>query len=157
MQDPFLLMTERSAQPVKDHKVSGAVGKKQGKSLEFPLVVCIALQVRNKAIGYCQSMNFIVATLLLYCSEEESFWTLCSLIEDVLPEGYYTETLSGLRAASRWQLRSCRRAVTGANPFAPRTCIYSIGVSNNMCRNWRNTSRRILAQQSWQSMVKATA
>eukprot|EP00435_Cladocopium_sp_Y103_P020487 s2054_g5.t1 len=51
-------------------------------------------EVCNKEIGYCQSMNDIVATILLYRSEEETFWTFCSLIEDVLPEGYYTETLS---------------------------------------------------------------
>ena len=57
-------------------------------------------KVRNKEIGYCQSMNFVVATMLMYCSEEQSFWILCSLVEDVLPEGYYTETLSGLRAAT---------------------------------------------------------
>lgn len=46
-------------------------------------------------------MNFIVATMLMYCSEEQSFWILCSLIEDLLPDGYYTESLSGLRAAAQ--------------------------------------------------------
>lgn len=60
--------------------------------------VLLAYAVRNKEIGYCQSMNFIVATMLMYCSEEQSFWILCSLIEDLLPDGYYTESLSGLRA-----------------------------------------------------------
>ena len=63
-------------------------------------LLCDPFQVRNKEIGYCQSMNFVVATMLMYCSEEQSFWILCSLVEDVLPEGYYTETLSGLRAAT---------------------------------------------------------
>ena len=71
-----------------------------------PLVTSLLLlscdpKVRNNEIGYCQSMNFVVATMLMYCSEEQSFWILCSLVEDVLPEGYYTETLSGLRAATR--------------------------------------------------------
>eukprot|EP00434_Breviolum_minutum_P029272 symbB.v1.2.025890.t2/scaffold2547.1/size76550/2 len=60
--------------------------------------VLLAYAVRNKEIGYCQSMNFIVATMLMYCSEEQSFWILCSLIEDLLPDAYYTESLSGLRA-----------------------------------------------------------
>lgn len=46
-------------------------------------------------------MNFIVATMLMYCSEEQSFWILCSLIEDLLPDGYYTESLSGLRAVAQ--------------------------------------------------------
>lgn len=60
--------------------------------------VLLAYAARNPDVGYCQSMNFIVATFLLYCTEEESFWMLCSLIEDVLPSGYYTTDLAGLRA-----------------------------------------------------------
>eukprot|EP00928_Gymnodinium_smaydae_P037483 TRINITY_DN26008_c0_g3_i1.p1 TRINITY_DN26008_c0_g3~~TRINITY_DN26008_c0_g3_i1.p1 ORF type:complete len:581 (-),score=120.94 TRINITY_DN26008_c0_g3_i1:158-1861(-) len=57
-----------------------------------------AFAVRNPQIGYCQSMNFISKTLLLYNDEERTFWILCSLIEDVLPAGLYTPTMSGLRA-----------------------------------------------------------
>ncbi|CAE7479858.1 Tbc1d8b [Symbiodinium pilosum] len=60
--------------------------------------VLLAYAVRNPVIGYCQSMNFIVATFLLYCSEEHAFWTLCSVIEEIMPEGYYTDDLSGLRS-----------------------------------------------------------
>ena len=82
------------------------------------------MQVRNPKIGYCQSMNFIAATFLLplrlhtfltcpgcyliaflccrlrYCREEHAFWILCSVIEDLLPSDYYTEMLTGLRAAA---------------------------------------------------------
>lgn len=40
-------------------------------------------------------MNVLVAVLLLFLSEEKSFWVLCSLIEDGL-NGYFTKNLTGL-------------------------------------------------------------
>jgi len=49
---------------------------------------------RNQAIGYCQSMNIAVAILLLFMTEEESFWTTCCICEELLP-GYYDKSLIG--------------------------------------------------------------
>mmetsp|Transcript_99201 Transcript_99201/g.175951 ORF Transcript_99201/g.175951 Transcript_99201/m.175951 type:complete len:593 (-) Transcript_99201:23-1801(-) len=63
--------------------------------------VLLAFAAKNAQIGYCQSMNFIAATLLLYHTEEQVFWMLCSLIEDLLPEGYYTDSMVGLRVDLR--------------------------------------------------------
>eukprot|EP00438_Fugacium_kawagutii_P028743 Skav229643 [mRNA] locus=scaffold649:315966:343554:- [translate_table: standard] len=57
----------------------------------------LAFAARNPALGYCQSMNFIAAALLRYCDEESAFWILCSLLEDILPEGYYTVNMVGIR------------------------------------------------------------
>ncbi|MDR3549113.1 MAG: TBC domain-containing protein [Candidatus Pacebacteria bacterium] len=45
---------------------------------------------RNPSVGYCQGHNFIVANLLRYMNEEEAFWTLCCLIETILPLDYYS-------------------------------------------------------------------
>ena len=59
--------------------------------------VLLAFAVKNPHVGYCQSMNFIVATLLEYCDEESCFWILCSLVEDMLPESYYTRNMVGVR------------------------------------------------------------
>lgn len=56
--------------------------------------VLAAYSWRNPSVGYCQSMNIIVAVFLLFMSEEEAFWLLCSLCEVLLP-GYYTSPLSG--------------------------------------------------------------
>ena len=58
-----------------------------------------AYAVRNESVGYCQSMNFVAASLLLALptQEEEAFWVLCALVEDSLPE-YYTHTMSALKA-----------------------------------------------------------
>jgi len=59
--------------------------------------VLLAFAAKNPQIGYCQSMNFIVATLLECCDEESAFWILCSLVEDMLPENYYTRNMIGVR------------------------------------------------------------
>lgn len=56
-----------------------------------------AYSERNEVLGYCQSMNFIAAILLLVMGEERAFWVFCAIIEDILPEDYYTKSLTGSR------------------------------------------------------------
>lgn len=63
--------------------------------------VLLAFAAKNPKIGYCQSMSFVAATLLMYMEEESAFWTLCGLLEDILPEDYFSERMSGLRADLR--------------------------------------------------------
>jgi hypothetical protein len=57
----------------------------------------IAYSVRNPAVGYCQSMNFLAAVLLLHLTEEQAFWVLAALIEDILPADYYSVSMLGSR------------------------------------------------------------
>jgi hypothetical protein len=38
--------------------------------------VLLAYSLRNPAVGYCQSMNFIVAILILFMEEEAAYWVL---------------------------------------------------------------------------------
>ncbi|KNE73069.1 hypothetical protein AMAG_17334 [Allomyces macrogynus ATCC 38327] len=57
--------------------------------------VLVAFSFFNAEIGYCQSLNYIVGLLLLFMSEEEAFWTLVVITENLLPAGMYTKTLSG--------------------------------------------------------------
>ena len=59
-----------------------------------------AYSIKNSDIGYCQSMNFLAACLLMYLDEEESFWMLAVICED-LAEGYYTPGLPGLQVDIR--------------------------------------------------------
>ncbi|GMT05883.1 hypothetical protein PENTCL1PPCAC_28057 [Pristionchus entomophagus] len=52
-------------------------------------------------LGYCQGMGVVVSTLLLFLPEETTFWTMTSLIEDILPANYYSANLLGLQADER--------------------------------------------------------
>lgn len=49
-------------------------------------------------IGYCQGMGTIAASLLLFLEEEDSFWLMCAIIEDILPASYYSHSLIGVQA-----------------------------------------------------------
>ena len=56
-----------------------------------------AYALRAPAVGYCQSMNFLSALLLLHMQEEKSFWTLAAIVEDILPHSYYETSMLGAR------------------------------------------------------------
>lgn len=43
-------------------------------------------------------MGPIVATLLLFFEEEDAFWLMNAIIEDILPASYYSHTLIGVQA-----------------------------------------------------------
>ena len=47
-------------------------------------------------MDYVQGMNFIVAQLLLHCSETFAFWLFVALIEDCEMRDIYEPELSGL-------------------------------------------------------------
>jgi TBC1 domain family member 8/9 len=50
---------------------------------------------KNAHIGYCQSMNIVGAFLLVTLpSEELAFWTLCTIVEKLLPD-YYSPSMLG--------------------------------------------------------------
>ncbi|KAF0694366.1 Aste57867_14777 [Aphanomyces stellatus] len=57
--------------------------------------VLVAYSVHNATIGYCQSMNFLVGILLLFLTEEESFWLLCVMMEHYLPTENYSRSMLG--------------------------------------------------------------
>uniref|UniRef100_A0A1I7TRE3 RUN and TBC1 domain-containing protein 3 n=1 Tax=Caenorhabditis tropicalis TaxID=1561998 RepID=A0A1I7TRE3_9PELO len=75
--------------------------KKNSEGMEAlrRILKCVAFIYPD--LGYCQGMGVIVATLLLYCSEETTFWMMTALIEDILPPNFYTQTLLGLQADER--------------------------------------------------------
>ncbi|KAI1007852.1 hypothetical protein K3495_g378 [Podosphaera aphanis] len=61
--------------------------------------VLLAYSRRNAEVGYCQGMNLITACLLLIMpTAEEAFWLLTSIIENILPQGYYDHSLLASRA-----------------------------------------------------------
>ncbi|XP_059611663.1 small G protein signaling modulator 3 homolog [Phlebotomus argentipes] len=52
-------------------------------------------------IGYCQGTGVIVASLLLYMEEEDAFWMMATIVEDLLPASYYSSTFLGIQADQR--------------------------------------------------------
>ena len=60
-------------------------------------------------VGYCQSMNQLAAKLLLVYErdEERVFWMLDSLIVDILPEDYYTDSMIGVQMDCSVLLQLC--------------------------------------------------
>ncbi|KAH3668738.1 hypothetical protein OGAPHI_002493 [Ogataea philodendri] len=57
--------------------------------------VLTAYSWKNPEIGYCQAMNIVAAALLIYMSEEQVFWCLHVLCENIIP-GYYSQTMYGV-------------------------------------------------------------
>ncbi|PWU97160.1 putative GTPase activator protein [Trypanosoma cruzi] len=57
-----------------------------------------ALCWRNPLLNYCQSFNYLVAFILLVVDDEEStFWLMCHLLENLLPNDLYSESLIGTK------------------------------------------------------------
>lgn len=52
-------------------------------------------------IGYCQGTGMIAASLLLFMEEEDSFWMMCAIVEDLVPASYFSSTLIGVQADQR--------------------------------------------------------
>ncbi|KRZ92591.1 Small G protein signaling modulator 3, partial [Trichinella sp. T8] len=46
-------------------------------------------------VGYCQGMGVIAATLLLFLDEENAFWMMCTILDDLLPDRYFSDSLLG--------------------------------------------------------------
>ncbi|ODO03174.1 hypothetical protein I350_06019 [Cryptococcus amylolentus CBS 6273] len=61
--------------------------------------VLVAYSWYNSAVGYCQGMNMLAATLLLTLTDEEqAFWALVCMIDKALPSNYFSSSLIGSRA-----------------------------------------------------------
>ncbi|GCB69147.1 hypothetical protein scyTo_0012372, partial [Scyliorhinus torazame] len=52
-------------------------------------------------IGYCQGTGMVAACLLLFLEEEDAFWMMCAIIEDLVPPSYFSTTLLGVQTDQR--------------------------------------------------------
>ena len=57
-------------------------------------IVLATFSWKNKPVGYCQAMNIVVAALLIFQTEEQTFWMLNMICDIILP-GYYSLTMYG--------------------------------------------------------------
>ena len=60
--------------------------------------ILTAYALRNPNVGYCQSLNYVAAMLLiaLKLDAEASFWMLAALCEDLFPD-FYSHKMTGIR------------------------------------------------------------
>ncbi|KAL8477917.1 hypothetical protein ACS0TY_029993 [Phlomoides rotata] len=64
--------------------------------------VLVVYSFRDSDVGYCQGLNYVAALLLLVMkTEEEAFWMLAVLLENVLVNDCYTTNLSGCHVEQR--------------------------------------------------------
>ncbi|RAL41863.1 unnamed protein product [Cuscuta campestris] len=64
--------------------------------------VLVGYSFRDSEVGYCQGLNYVAALLLLVMkTEEEAFWMLAVLLENVLVNDCYTNNLSGCHVEQR--------------------------------------------------------
>ncbi|XP_061492211.1 TBC1 domain family member 2A isoform X3 [Rhineura floridana] len=64
--------------------------------------VLLAFSWQNPTIGYCQGLNRLAAIALLVLEEEENaFWCLVHITENLMPPDYYSNTLIGSQVDQR--------------------------------------------------------
>ncbi|XP_038660038.1 TBC1 domain family member 2A [Scyliorhinus canicula] len=64
--------------------------------------VLLAYSWQNPNIGYCQGLNRLAAIALLILREEEdAFWCLVAIVDCIMPEDYYSKTLTGSQVDQR--------------------------------------------------------
>ena len=82
-----------------------------GALLEPLRRVLSAYCMRNPSVGYCQAMNFVAGSLLLVLREDDAFWVLCCIIEDIVV-GYYAKDMAALRT----DLRTLEKVTAATHP-----------------------------------------
>ncbi|KAJ7334968.1 hypothetical protein JRQ81_012909 [Phrynocephalus forsythii] len=64
--------------------------------------ILLAFSRQNPTIGYCQGLNRLAAIALLVLEDEENaFWCLVHIIENLMPPDYYSNTLIGSQVDQR--------------------------------------------------------
>lgn len=53
--------------------------------------VLTAYAEHNPKVAYCQGMNRLAAVALLVLPEEEAFWCLVTIVDNIMPKGYYND------------------------------------------------------------------
>jgi hypothetical protein len=100
----YLQLIVRAAQDLDAAKVERQIDKDVRRvpvAVEDPAAlkrILTAFSARYEEGGYCQGLNFLASLLLTVVEEEEAFWLVCLLVEDILPPGFYSRELHGSKA-----------------------------------------------------------
>ena len=57
--------------------------------------VLLAYSLHNPEVEYCQGFNRIAAIALLFMNEEDAFWCLVYIVEQLMPPQFYCKQLVG--------------------------------------------------------------
>jgi hypothetical protein len=68
------------------------------KGISHLSAVLRAFCLHNPSTGYCQGMNFLAATALLFVSPEDAFWFLIAVTECYFDKTYFDQNLTGAQA-----------------------------------------------------------
>ena len=102
--------------------------------------VLLAYADRNKSVGYCQGLSFIVGILVTVVNEEIAFIILCAIIEDnLLPPDYYTSLTGAVVDKSVLEILVAQ--FLPSDTSSPDISFMSIPW--NMCLFSANLSRRL--------------
>ncbi|XP_048851982.1 TBC1 domain family member 2A-like isoform X2 [Brienomyrus brachyistius] len=64
--------------------------------------ILLAFSWYNPSIGYCQGLNRLAAIALLVLKDEENaFWCLVAVVENIMPQDYYSKALIASQADQR--------------------------------------------------------
>jgi len=122
----YLQLIVRAAQDLDAAKVERQIDKDVRRvpvAVEDPAAlkrILTAFSARYEEGGYCQGLNFIAGLLLTVVEEEEAFWLVCLLVEDILPPGFYSTELHGSKAEVHVLTQLVTRYLPNINPLLAR-------------------------------------
>uniref|UniRef100_A0A8C3IHU4 Small G protein signaling modulator 3 n=1 Tax=Chrysemys picta bellii TaxID=8478 RepID=A0A8C3IHU4_CHRPI len=76
-------------------RLSGALQKKRNSEMSYRDIV------KNSSNDETISAKQVAASLLLFLEEEDAFWMMCAIIEDLVPASYFSTTLMGVQTDQR--------------------------------------------------------
>ncbi len=68
----------------------------QGDGVKGLRNILQAYALHNEDVGYCQALNFLAGTMLLYLDEEDAFWLFVTVVDTLLPEDYFSKSMVGM-------------------------------------------------------------
>ena len=110
--------------------------------------VLLAFAMYEPSVGYCQSLNFVAAMLILVGGEEGGFWMLAAICANVIPD-YHTHQMTGLRIDTQ---AAMTRTHTAHALHVP--CTYSTPVHAHCCLTTATRAPRTV--QAVATLVGAT-